>query len=54
LFIILQQNVSTVKVENDIDVRSAEDPIDMKSDDAYIASTFSIQKAEPEVSHVLR
>jgi hypothetical protein len=53
LFIILQQNISTVKVENDIDVRSVEDPIDMKSDDAYI-STFSMQKAEPKVSHVLR
>jgi hypothetical protein len=54
LFIILQQNISAVKVENDIDVRSAEDPPDMKSDEAYIPSTFSIQKVEPEVSHILR
>jgi hypothetical protein len=54
LFLILQQNISAVKVENDIDVRSAEEPIDMKTDEAYIPSTFSIQKAEPEVSHVLR
>jgi hypothetical protein len=35
--------MSTFKVENDVDIRSAEDPIDMKTDEAYIPSTFSIQ-----------
>jgi hypothetical protein len=54
LFIILQQNISTVKVENDIDVQREDDSINMEIDEAYIPLTFSIQKAEPEVSHILR
>jgi hypothetical protein len=50
----LQQNIDSVKVENEVDVLSEEDSTDTKSEDeVYMPlSTFSIQKAEPEVSHV--
>jgi hypothetical protein len=54
LFIILQQNLDTVKVENDVDVKSEEDLNDMKADEIYISSSFAIKKAESEVSLVFR
>jgi hypothetical protein len=52
LFIILQQNIDIIKVENDVDVQGEEDSIDIKSDEVYIPSAFFARKAEPEVSHV--
>jgi hypothetical protein len=54
LFIILQQNLDTVKVENDVDVKSEEDLNDMEADKIYISSSFAIKKAESEVSLVFR
>jgi hypothetical protein len=50
----LHQNIDSVKVENEVDVLREEDSTDMKSEDeVYMPSSmFSIQKAEPEVSHV--
>jgi hypothetical protein len=50
----LQQNIDSVKVENDVDVLSEEDSTGMKSEDeVYVpSSTFSLQRAEPEVSHI--
>jgi hypothetical protein len=43
-----------IKAENDVDVLSEEDSTDMKTDEVYIPSTFSIIKTEPEVSLVFR
>jgi hypothetical protein len=37
-----------------VDVLSEEDSIGMKTDEAYIPSTFSIKMPEPEVSLVFR
>jgi hypothetical protein len=51
---ILQQNVSAVKLENDIDVQDEEYIVNVKTDIVYSPSTFSLQKAEPEVSHISR
>jgi hypothetical protein len=52
LLIILQQNIDEVKIENDVDIQSEEDSIGMKTDLINIPSSFSIKKAELEVSHV--
>jgi hypothetical protein len=41
-----------MKVENGVDALSGEDSIDMKAHEVYTLSTFSINKAEPEVSFV--
>jgi hypothetical protein len=49
LFIILQQKIDLIKIENDVDVLSEEDSIGMGTDEVYIPSTFSIKKAELEV-----
>jgi hypothetical protein len=54
MFIILQQNIDTVKVESDMDALSEVDPIDMNSDEVYFPPEFSIIKAESEVSLVSR
>jgi hypothetical protein len=43
-----------MKVENNVDVTSEEDCIDMKSDGAYTLSPFSIETPEPEVSVIFR
>lgn len=42
-----------MKVENDVDVMSEEDSIDMKSDRVYTLSPFSIERPEPEVRTIL-
>jgi hypothetical protein len=52
-FIILQQDVDRIKVENDVDVPSEEDSSGVKTDEVYSPSTFSIKMAEPQVSLVL-
>jgi hypothetical protein len=41
-----------IKVEDDVGILSEEDPISTKTDEVDIPSTFSIIKAEPEVSLV--
>jgi hypothetical protein len=53
LFIILQQNIDEIKVENDVDILSEEDSSSVKTDEIHISSSFSIKKAESEVSHVV-
>lgn len=54
LFIILQLNSDSVKVENGMDVLSEGDSADTKSNNEVYTSllTFPMQKAEPEVGHV--
>jgi hypothetical protein len=49
-------NVSAVKLENDVDVQDEEYEytVHMKIEEAYVPITFSIHKAEPEVSYVSR
>jgi hypothetical protein len=39
-----------MKVENNMDIVTEEDPVGIKTDELYIQSTFSVVKAEPEVS----
>jgi hypothetical protein len=41
-----------VKVENCVDVLNQEDSSDMKTDEVYLPSAFSIKKDEPEVGLV--
>jgi hypothetical protein len=48
-FIILQQK-TVITGEDDVDVQSEEDSIDMKSDKVYVPAAFSKEKADPEVS----
>jgi hypothetical protein len=50
LYIILQLNIDAIKVENDTDVESEEDTVEMKTHEVYLPSTFCVVKAEPEVS----
>jgi hypothetical protein len=47
---VLQLNVDAIKVENDTDVESEEDCVEMKTHEVYLPSTFCVVKAEPEVS----
>jgi hypothetical protein len=53
LFVILQQNSDTVKLENDDDL-SEKDAIDMQTGNVYTPSAFSISEAERKVSLVCR
>jgi hypothetical protein len=50
----LQQNIDTVKVENDVDALSEEDSIDVKTDNVYTLSTLSLKEAKPQVSLLFR
>jgi hypothetical protein len=50
LCIILQLNVDAIKVENDTDIESEEDSVEMKTHEVYLPSAFCMVKAEPEVS----
>jgi hypothetical protein len=54
LFVMLQQNMDTIKVENDVDGMSEEDCVGVKTEEVYIPSAFSVKKTEPEVSLVSR
>jgi hypothetical protein len=51
LFIILQQNIDLIKVENEADVQS-EDSIDIQTDEVCTPTAFTIKMAEPKVSLV--
>jgi len=48
----VQQEGETVKTEKDVGVESEGDSISMEPYKVYAPSTFSIEKYEPEVSHV--
>ena len=48
----LQQEAETVKTEKDVGVESEGDSISMEPHMVYVPSNFSIEKYEPEVSHV--
>jgi hypothetical protein len=48
-FLILQQTIHTIKVENDTDVVSAGVATCMESAAVDVPSTFRLTKAEPEV-----
>jgi hypothetical protein len=52
LCLILQQNIQFIKVEPVDDDLNEEDSTDMKTDDAYIPSPFSINNVEHEVNLV--
>jgi hypothetical protein len=52
LFIILQQNVDGIKVENETGMVSEEDPRCVDSNDTVIPSALSVQATVPEVSLV--
>jgi len=43
-----------MKVDNDVDVQSEEDPIAVDTDEGYKPLAFSIMKAKSEVSIILR
>jgi hypothetical protein len=49
-----QQNMDTIKIENDVDVTSEEDCVGMKTEEVYIPSAFSVKKTEPQVSLVFK
>jgi hypothetical protein len=51
---LLQQEADTVKTETDVGVPSEGDSVSMDPYGFYIPSLFSIEKYEPEVSHVFR
>ena len=48
----LQQEAETVKTEKHVGVEGEEDSLSMEPYKVYVPSTFSIEKYEPEVSHV--
>jgi hypothetical protein len=48
-FLILQQTIHTIKVENDTDTVSAAVAICMETAEVDVPSTFRLTKAEPEV-----
>jgi hypothetical protein len=50
LFLILQQNIDTIKVENDVNIE--EDFVSMKTVEIYIPSAFAVKTSEPVVSIV--
>jgi cytoskeletal protein RodZ len=52
LFIILQHNVDRIKVENETDTVSEEDPRCVDSNDTDTPSALSVQETVPEVSWI--
>ena len=54
LFILLQQEADKVKTETDVGVSNEGDSVSMDPYRFYISSSFSIEKYEPQVSHVFR
>jgi hypothetical protein len=49
LFIILQRNIGTIKVENGMDIETEEDPV-RRSNVVYVPSAFCVAETAPEVS----
>ena len=54
LFILLKQEADTEKTGTDVGVPNEGDSVTMDPYRFYIPSSFSIEKYEPEVSHVFR
>jgi hypothetical protein len=52
--VILQQDIDTVKVENDVDTLNEEGSFRMKIDEVYTLSALSIKESKPEVSSLFR
>jgi hypothetical protein len=52
LFVLLQQEADTVKMETDVDVLGEGDSVSMEPYKVYVPSAFAIEKFEPEVSYV--
>jgi hypothetical protein len=50
-FIILQENVDKIKVENDVDVATEEDSVVIKFDEVYIPAAVCAENADPEVRY---
>lgn len=48
-FLLLQQTIHTIKVENDTDIVSAGVATCMETAEVDVLSTFHLTKAEPEV-----
>jgi hypothetical protein len=48
-FLILQQTIHTIKVENDMDIVSAGVATCMETAEVDVLSAFRLTKAEPEV-----
>jgi len=46
----LQENIDAIKVENDVDSLTEEDPIGIETKEVHVLSAFCVKKAEPEVS----
>jgi hypothetical protein len=49
VFIILKQNIDTIKVETDVSIDNGKDDIGKEIDEVCVP-----QECEPEVSHILR
>jgi hypothetical protein len=53
-FTILQQIIDEIKVEGNVDILSEEDSIDIKNEEIYTPSAFSMNENKPEVSLGIR
>jgi len=45
----LQKNIDAIKVENDMDSLTEEDPIGIETKEVHVLSAFCVKQAEPEV-----
>jgi hypothetical protein len=46
----LQEDIDAIRVENEMDSLTEEDPIGIKTKEVYVPSAFCVKKAEPETS----
>jgi hypothetical protein len=46
----LQENIDAIKVENDMDSLTKEDPISIETKEVHVLSAYCVKKAEPEGS----
>jgi hypothetical protein len=46
----LQENIDAIKVENDLDSLTEEDPVGIETKEVHVLSAFRVKKAEPEMS----
>lgn len=46
----MQENIDAIKIENDMDSLTEEDPIGIETKEVYVPSAFCVREAEPEVS----
>jgi hypothetical protein len=52
--VILQQDIGTIKVENDVDTLNEEGSFHAKIDEVFTLSALSINESKPEVSILFR